>query len=420
MVKRKTSVKHDAKRAEDLVMKMMAIEGPPGKESRVVEFIIGELMAAGLKKSAISRDSAQKKSYLGGECGNLIVKLPASKTFKGVGRRLLSAHMDTVPLCVGSRPKKTGNLVKSADKRTALGGDNRSGCAVLLSTLLTILDKELEHPPLTFLFTAQEEVGLKGAQHVTVSKLGPAGTGSAKKGKKRGNLPVMGFNFDGARPEELVVGATGAYRMAIEIQGLASHAGGHPEDGISAISVASLAIADLHIEGWHGLVERGGPGGVLRGTSNVGVIEGGHATNVVTDHVRIRAEARSHDRKFRKTIVEAYKKAFLKAAREVKNDAGRTAKVKFEVRHDYESYRIDTEDEVVQIAAAAARAAGKEPTFRVVNGGLDSNMLNQHGIPTVSLGAGQRGIHTVKEHLKLNEFQRACAIGLNLATANPA
>ena len=39
------------------------------------------------------------------------------------------------------------------------------------------------------------------------------------------------------------------------------------------------------------------------GTSNVGVIHGGEATNVVTDHVEIRAEARSHDPKFRERIV---------------------------------------------------------------------------------------------------------------------
>ena len=38
------------------------------------------------------------------------------------------------------------------------------------------------------------------------------------------------------------------------------------------------------------------------GTSNVGFIHGGEATNVVTDRVSLRAEARSHDPEFRKAM----------------------------------------------------------------------------------------------------------------------
>ena len=76
---------------------------------------------------------------------------------------------------------------------------------------------------------------------------------------------------------------------------MASHAGVCPEQGVSAIAIASLAIADLVRGGWHGLVEKG----KSRGTSNVGFIHGGEATNVVTDRVTLKAEARSHDPKFR-------------------------------------------------------------------------------------------------------------------------
>ena len=67
--------------------------------------------------------------------------------------------------------------------------------------------------------------------------------------------------------------------MTIVVEGLASHAGVHPEQGVSAIAIASLAIADLVNNGWHGLVQKNGK----QGASNVGVIHGGQATNVVTD-----------------------------------------------------------------------------------------------------------------------------------------
>lgn len=102
--------------------------------------------------------------------------------------------------------------------------------------------------------------------------------------------------------------------MEIQIEGLASHAGVAPQLGVSAIAIASLAIADLHRGGWHGLVEKG----KTAGTTNVGVIQGGEATNVVTEKVTVRAEARSHDPKFRERIVAEIEKAFTLAVKEVK------------------------------------------------------------------------------------------------------
>ena len=54
--------------------------------------------------------------------------------------------------------------------------------------------------------------------------------------------------------------------------------------------------------------------------------------------------------------------------------------------------------------------------FAVTNGGLDANWLTAHGIPTVTLGCGQRNIHTAREQLDIAEFQRARRIALRLAT----
>ena len=39
-----------------------------------------------------------------------------------------------------------------------------------------------------------------------------------------------------------------------------------------------------------------------------------------------------------------------------------------------------------------------------------------HGIPTVTFGAGQNDIHTVDEWVDLDEFDRACALAVQLAT----
>jgi tripeptide aminopeptidase len=267
----------------------------------------------------------------------------------------------------------------------------------VLNTALTILQRKLPHPPLTFLFAVQEEVGLHGAHYVQTSMLGK---------------PKLAFNWDGSAADKLTVGATGGYRLKIDIEGLAAHAGAAPEQGVSAVAIASLAIARLVREGWHGLIEKGD----RRGTSNVGVIHGGAATNVVTDHVELKAEARSHDKKFRSEIVDAIEQAFLDAALEVRNVEGACGRVKFDGRCDYEAFRLPDDDPSVVAAAAAVRAEGLDPQLAISNGGLDANWMTANGIPTVTLGCGQMQIHTTSERLDLVGFRHACQIALHLAT----
>lgn len=381
--------------AEKLLLELLAIPAGSGQEGPVAKFVSKRLMAAGATADSLKMDAAHRKSIHKGEQGNLILKLPG--TFRGP-RRMLVAHMDTVPICVGAKPVKRGKRIVAADKNTGLGADDRAGVAVLLSTASAILKEKLPHPPLTFLWTVQEESGLHGARHVGLGLLGK---------------PAMAFNFDGQLPARLTIGATGGYRMNIEIRGLASHAGGHPEKGISAIAIASLAIADLVENGWHGLIEKQG----TRGTSNVGVIQGGTATNVVTDHVRIRAEARAHDPKFRQQIIDEIEKAFHRAAKKVRNSAGKTGSVSIEGRLDYESFAIPTTAPTVLAAKAALEAEALKPEIYISNGGLDANWLTAHGIPTVTLGCGQNEIHTTSEWLDLAEFHRARRVALRLTVA---
>ena len=386
----------DEKAAIARVMALMAIRGKSCHEGAVLKHITDELLRAGVPVSAILVDQVNKKSPAGGEVGNLIVSLPG--TVRGP-RRLLMAHLDTVPLCVGARPVRTGKTISAADPDTALGGDDRSGATVLLTTALEILKQKLPHPPLTFFWPVQEEIGLFGARLVSLPKLGN---------------PKLCFNWDGGSAATACIGATGAYDLAIEIDGIASHAGVHPEGGVSAIAVAALAIADLQANGWHGLIVKG----KHTGTSNIGLIAGGEATNVVTPLAIVRGEVRSHDPRFRKQLVDEFRKAFERAARAVKNDAGKPGRVRFKAELKYESFKIPESAPAVQASLRAIRDVGLEPQIRISNGGLDANWLSARGLPTVTLGSGQQNVHTVNETLNVDDFLNGCRIGLLLATGN--
>jgi len=385
----------DLKAARQTVLDLLAIPGISGREDAIAAAIRGKLLAAGCPAETIRFDKANSRTPLKGSCGNLIVKLPG--TVRGP-RRLLMAHMDTVPVCEGTTPLLKGDRVVSGNPATGLGADDRAGCGVVLTAALEILRQKLDHPPLTLLFAIQEEVGLWGARTVRAADLG---------------RPRLAFNFDGGAVDKLTIGATGGERLDIVVEGIPSHAGVAPEQGVSAIAIAAVAIASLTADGWHGLVEKGG----RRGTSNVGVIQAGAATNVVAERADIRAEARGHDPAFRGRIVKAIEKAFTAAVRKVRSASGKTGKVTMTSRLDYEAFRLAEDEPSVVAARQALETLGHRPRFDISNGGLDANWMAANGIPTVTLGCGQNDIHTTQEWLDLPTYEAACQAALRLAVA---
>lgn len=381
-----TAIKN-TKRAIQLVTELMAIRGPSCEETQVAEAIESFLHEHGFAEG-IAYDNAHKKTPRPGAIGNLIVKLPGTAKRP---RLMLSAHMDSVPLCVGCKPKRQGDQIRSADKSTALGADDRAGVAAILIGLVEAKETSQPLPPITLCFFVQEEIGLQGSRHLNVAKLGKVD---------------MAFNFDGSNPLKLTIGATGGEKLKIVLHGLAAHAGLAPAAGASAISAAGLAIAALHKDGWLGDVRKG----KRQGTSNIGIIHGGAATNVVCDRVEIDAEARSHDAEFRDAIASAIAAAFTAAADKIKSKSGIAVRAEIARRVDYESFHLADDAPVVTSAIQAIEASGGLATLAVSNGGVDANWLVRHGIPTVTLGCGQREVHTTSEALDIPDFLTACSI----------
>jgi tripeptide aminopeptidase len=389
----------DAKAAEDHLMRFLAVEGVTGQEAAIAEAVSDELKKIGVPASAIRFDEAHKKIPLPTQTGNLFVDLPGTKP----GPRLVFAtHLDTVPLCAGAKPKREGDRIVS-DGTTALGGDNRTGCAVLVTLAETLLKHKLPHPPITLLFTVREESGLHGARELDPKDLGGA---------------TMCFNVDGKLASDLIIGAVGQENWVAEIRGKASHAGVAPEKGISATLVASIALTEAHRGGWFGKVVK--PDG--NGTSNPGIFGGkdgkpaGDATNVVTDYVKVVGEARSADTKFATAIALAYKAAFEKAREEVKDSTGATAEVTFTHKPSYPSFKLAADDPAVVHAKKAVEVIGLKPTTVFSNGGLDANWFAKHGMSAVTIGAGQYEIHTIKEYVDVPEFLQGCRLAVALAT----
>jgi tripeptide aminopeptidase len=263
--------------------------------------------------------------------------------------------------------------------------------------MLEIKRQNLPHPPLTLLFTVQEELGLFGSRYVDTRKLAH---------------PQLAWNFDGRGPQRITHAAIGGRTLDIVFHGIASHAGGAADRGVSAVALAGLAIHDLVSKGWHGEFTRGGK----VGTCNLAVIEGGDATNVVTDKVTIRGECRSFDRRLLDRIAREVDRACQRAVRSLKNSRGERGSVTVSSEIEYEPFTLPKRSPSVQVATEAIRFLGMQPELLTTQGALDANWMNARGIPVATLGAGQVAGHSLNERLDIEQFLAGCQVALQLAT----
>lgn len=384
---------------EDLLA-LLPIPGPPAAEKKVADFLHHSLVAMGVPDDHIVYDTAQAQSEYGGDVGNMIVSINGRQAGPTV---MFSTHMDTVPDCVGCRPfwdRKRGRIINRASG-TALGGDNRAGCAILLTLARELLKLNGAHPPIVLVFFVQEEVGLVGARGLDTGLLGD-------------RLPAMCINLDGGRVEEVVTAVIGSQRFTIDITGVPAHAGSRVAEGVSAAVIASRALAELDQAGWHGRIEK--PDG--SGTANAGIIQGGQGSNVVMPSLHILAEARSHQPNFRRKIIETWHEAFSRAAKEITNIHGRHGSVEFGPGPTYEAYALPDDAPVVQTVRRAADQIGLSIKLVHDDGGSDANWIVAHGIPCVTLNIGQRDVHTHAEWIDLHDFERACRLVLAIAANN--
>src|SRR5947208_9892383 len=186
----------DLPKALSRLMGFLAVPGVTGHEKAIGQAVVEALIQAKVPRRTISLDDANERIPIPTETGNLIVTLPGTRPGP---RRMFMTHLDTVPLCAGAKPVLKGNRIVAAGP-TALGGDNRTGVACLVTLVTTLIERRLSYPPLTLLFTVREESGLWGARYVDPADL---------------RHPAVGFNVDGGSPAQVTLGAVGAERWEV-------------------------------------------------------------------------------------------------------------------------------------------------------------------------------------------------------------
>ena len=171
------SIPFDSDRAVARLMRFLAVEGITGQEQAIGLEVARTLREIGIPAKAIHFDKANEKIPLPTQTGNLIVTLPGTRPGP---RRLFSTHLDTVPLCAGAVPVRSGQRIVPQGK-TALGGDNRTGVACLTTMIAELYAQKLPHGPLTVLYTVARGIRPVGGPQRRPGRAGPTGDGLQRR-----------------------------------------------------------------------------------------------------------------------------------------------------------------------------------------------------------------------------------------------
>jgi tripeptide aminopeptidase len=317
---------------------------------------------------------------IGHGAGNLFAWLPASIGQEHVPAILFTSHMDTVSPGNGVKPRLDADGYIRSDGTTILGADDKAGLAAMFEALRVLKEQGKPHGAIQFVITVGEESGLLGSRAMDGSRL------RAKFGYALDSNGAIGH---------IAVAAPTNSRQYITIRGKAAHAGVNPEDGISAIQVASKAVSRMKL----GRIDS-------ETTANIGRFEGGGEVNIVTDTIKIYAEARSQVQEKMDRQIDSMREAVESAAKEY------GAEVDFVTTTIYPAYSYGDGDEVVQVAKAAIEAIGLKPHTFSSGGGSDANMFNGNGVPTVNLAVGYEHIHTTNEQIKADDLVKTTELVL--------
>lgn len=360
-----------SERLATVFTELCQISSPSKREAAVAAYIKEAFTALGADN--IYEDNSA--TLTGSDTGNLIITFDGDKP--ECEPVVFACHMDTVVPGDNVRVVRSGDLFTSAGD-TILGGDDKSGIAALIELFTLVKENNVSHGKIELLFTTCEEIGLLGAKNLEVTAL----------------TARCGIALDASTINSLIIKAPSANQITINLHGLAAHAGLAPEEGINTLSIAAEAINSLHI-GRHDEDT----------TSNIGIIQGGKATNIVPDELLLVGEVRSHNKDSLKRHTENMCDAFEQAVANYHNPHhDKRPQVDIQVVCEYDSISIAESSAFIQSVQDAGKTINQDIILATTGGGSDANILNGYGIEMAILGTGMEKVHTLEEQIKLSDM----------------
>lgn len=351
------------------LLEIIKIDSESLNEKTMVQWVEDYFKKRGVE---IYKDNCGKQ--FGGNGSNILVHIKGKVKGEAI---CFAAHLDTVVPGKNIEPIIEKNIMKSAGD-TILAGDDKGGIAAILEAIECIKENKIPHRDIYVLFTVCEEIGMLGAKRFDVSKL------------ETKNVVIV----DAAGPAGIIAYAAPAKDdLKIKFIGKKAHAGIEPEKGINAVYIASKAINNMTL----GRIDE-------ITTANIGRIEGGGPTNVVTDEVIVTLEVRSHGLEKLDALVNSIKEACHNSAKEF------SGRVEIEVNRDYPTLSLNKESFIFRHCIDSYKKEGIEPNAVIIGGGSDANILAGKGFDCAIISCGMDKVHTVDETLNLDDVYKTAEV----------
>lgn len=347
-----------------LFLELAKINGPSTKEQLVAEYLMKALPELGF---TIEFDEAHKN--FNGDVGNLIAWHEG--TDATIPPLFFSTHMDTVLPTEGLKPVIKDGIVYS-DGTTILGADDRAALAAYLEGIRAVIESGIQHGPIEFVLTVNEQPGLVGAKYMDYSKI---------KSK-------AGYIFDSSGDVgQIILKGPYSSRIWLEVEGSAAHIALNAEEGNSAFLIAANGLLNMKL----GTIDE-------ETLANIGIINGGELTSIIPGSVTVAGEVRSFSKDKLERQLKHMEDAMQEAAR--KSDG----KVNVRIEKKYSGFDIPKDHILTSTVEKSARNIHVKPYLTETLGGADTNVLNENGLTCITLGNGFQNIHSFRECISIENL----------------
>lgn len=357
---------------------LVQIDSVSRNEEKIHVYLHDLLSSLGME---VTEDNSKETTGLGGN--NMIAKHVGVTNQKPL---FFCCHTDTVTPGEGIEVvEKDGILYSKGD--TILAADDKAGIAILIEAMRRINEEGIETGNFELAFLPGEEIGLVGASALDMNLV------EAEYGY------VLDSAFEVGR---VTIASPHMFMYDVTITGKAAHAGLEPENGVSCVSILGEALKKIKI----GRIDE-------RTTANIGVIQGGEATNIVMNSMLVKGEVRAIDLRVAEELLDQVKAAFEGAAQKYGGE------VAINVKKVATGFHILDEEPVMQLFAKAAENLGYVVNREIGGGGSDTNIFNLKGKPCVNFSIGYEKVHTTDELVVIDEMEKAVDLVLELLKQVP-
>lgn len=284
---------------------------------------------------------------------------------------------------------KIGHDIITASGKTLLGADDKGGVAIIMDAAYQLLHtvKDMEHGPVSILFTTDEEIG-KGVVHVDTSLI-PAKFGYTLDGGDIGDYADENFSADSA---------------TLTIDGVSAHPGYAKGKMEHSMKIAAAIIDRLPKDKLTPEMTSGKEGFI-----HPNHIEGGLEKTVVKFIIRdFQTEKLAEHEETLRSISEEVLKEY----------PGSTFTL--ETNKQYRNMKdvVDQYPHISKMALQAMKDCGIEPKPKGIRGGTDGAVLSEKGLPCPNIFAGMQAIHSRHEWTSVQDMEKAVETILHIVKLN--